>query len=102
MSDYEPISPREALPTDPDSGNTSGSGSTVVEGLVGAASASSLPPTSSSSWPISATMAEQGSRPRMRRPPSKMRRGLVVAAALMGSATGLLVGIGTSSSAGAA
>jgi hypothetical protein len=38
----------------------------------------------------------------MRRPPSKMRRGLVVAAALMGSVTGLFVGVGTSSSAGAA
>jgi len=47
-------------------------------------------------------MAEQGSRPRMRRPLSKIRRGLVVAAALMGSVTGLFVGLGTSSSAGAA
>jgi hypothetical protein len=100
MSDYEPTSPREALPTDPDSGNTSGS--TVVEGLVGAASASPLPRASSSDWPISATMAEPGSRPRMRGPLSKMRRGLVVAAALIGSVTGLFIGVGTSSLASAA
>ena len=100
MSEYEPTSSREALPTNPDSGNTSGS--TVVESMLGAASASRLLPASSSGWPISATMAEQGSRPRMRRPLSKMRRGLVVAAALMGSVTGLFVGPGTSSSAGAA
>jgi hypothetical protein len=100
MSDYEPTSPREALPTDPDSRNTSGS--TVVEGLEGAASASLLPRASSSGWPISATMAEPGSRPRMRRPLSKMRRGLVVAAALIGSVTGLFIGLGTSSSASAA
>ena len=38
----------------------------------------------------------------MRRPLSKMRRGLVVAAALVGSVTGLFVGLGMSSSAEAA
>jgi hypothetical protein len=38
----------------------------------------------------------------MRRPPSKMRRALIVAAALIGSVTGLFIGLGTSSSAGAA
>ena len=100
MSDYEPTSPRETLPSDPESAKTSGP--TVVEGLEGAASASPLPPASSSGWPVSATMAEQGGRPRVRRSLSNMRRGLIVAAALMGSVTGLFVGLGTSSSAGAA
>jgi hypothetical protein len=38
----------------------------------------------------------------MRQPLSKMRRGLIAAAALMGSVTGLFIGLGTSSSAGAA
>jgi hypothetical protein len=72
------------------------------EGLEGAASTSPIPATSSSRWPIiSGIMAEQGSRPRMRQSFSKMRRVLIVAAALMGSVTGLFVGLGTSSSAGA-
>jgi hypothetical protein len=100
MSDYEPTSTRETLPSDPEPGKTSAP--TVVGGLEGAASASPLPPASSSGWPISVSMAEQGSRPRMRQPLSKMRRGLIAAAALMGSVTGLFIGLGTSSSAGAA
>ena len=98
MSDYEPTSPR-GPPSDPESAKPSGP--TVVEGLEGAASASPLPPASSSGWPVSATMSEQGIRPRMRRPLSKMRRGLIVAAALMGSVTGLFIGLGTSSASAA-
>jgi hypothetical protein len=100
MSDYEPTSPRETPSSGPESGKTSGP--TVVEGLEGAASASPLPPASSSGWPISASMSEQARRPRVRRSLSTMRRGLIVAAAAMGSVTGLFVGLGTSSSAGAA
>jgi hypothetical protein len=91
MSDYKP--------TDLELGK--GSAPTVVEGLEGAASASPLPTASSSGWPISVTMREQGSRPRMRQPPSKMRRCLIAAAALMASVTGLFVGLGTSSASAA-
>ena len=100
MSDYEPSSPQETLPTEPESRKTSEP--TSIEGLEGATSASPLPSASSSDWPISVPMAEQGSRPRMRRPLSRMRRGLIAAAALMGSVTGLFVAFGTSSSASAA
>ena len=78
MSDYEPTSPG-----DPDL--VIRSASTRGEDL-----------------PVSATMAGRGYRPRLRRPPSIMRRGLFAAAALVGSATALFVGIGTSSSASAA
>jgi hypothetical protein len=100
MSDYEPTGPRETLPSDPESGKTSGQ--TVVGGLEGAASASPLPPASASGWPVSAAMSEQGIRPKMRRPLSKMRRGLIAAAALMGSVTGLFIGLGTPSASAAA
>ena len=55
MSDYEPTSPLETLCSDPESAKTSRP--TVVRGLEGAASASPLPPASSSGWPLSATMA---------------------------------------------
>jgi hypothetical protein len=99
MSDYEPTGPRETLPPDHGSRTT---GPTVIEGLEGAASASPLPPASSSGWPISVIVAEQGTRPRTRQPLSRMRRGLIAAAALVGSVTGLFVGLGASSSAGAA
>jgi hypothetical protein len=93
MSDYEPASPRDL-----ESCETSGS--MPVEDVEGAAFASPLPPAASSRWPISAIMAEQGSRPRLRESLSKMRRALIVAAALMGSVVGLFVG--TSSTASAA
>ena len=78
------------------------SGPTVVTGSVGAASASPPPPTSSSGWPIPVPMREQGSRPRMRQPLSKMKRCLIAATALMASVTALFVGLDTSSSASAA
>ena len=100
MSDYVPNSPWETPSSDPESGKTSRP--TLIEGLEGAASGPPLPPTSSPSWPISASMSEQARRPRVRRSLSNMRRGLIVAAAAMGSVTGLFVGLGTSSSAGAA
>jgi len=100
MSDYERTSPRETLPSDPEPAKTSGP--TAVENLEGAASASPLPPVSSSGWPLSATMAGRADRPRVRRSLSNMRRGLIVLAALMGSVTGLFVGLGSSSSASAA
>ena len=100
MSDYEPTSRQETPSSDPESGKTSGT--TAIGGLEGAASASPLPPRSSPNWPISASMSEQAPRPRARRSLSNMRRGLIVAAAAMGSVTGLFVGLGASSSAGAA
>ena len=71
---------------------------TIVGGLEGAVS-SSIAPASSSRWPMSAIMAEQGRRPGMRASLSKMRRVLIVAAALMGSVAGLLVGVSSSASA---
>lgn len=92
MSDYEPTSTREVEPCER-------SASTPVEDLEGAALAP-LPPASSSGWPISAIMAEQGSRSRMRESLSRMRRVLIVAAAVMGSVVGMFVG--TSSTASAA
>ncbi len=100
MSDHEPTSPRETLPSDPEWDKPSEP--TAIAGLGGATSASPLPSASSSHWPVSATMFEQGIRPRTRGHLSKMRRGLIVAAALVGSATGLFIGLGASSSAGAA
>src|SRR3984885_8836952 len=50
---------------------------------------------------VSATMAGKAFRPKVRRSPSVVRRGLFAAAAVVGSATGLFVGVGASS-AGAA
>ena len=99
MSDYEPTN-RETVPSDPESGNTSEP--TVVNGVEGAASTSPRPPASASGWPVSATMSEQGRQPKMRPPLSKMRRGLIAATALIASVTGLLVGVGTASTASAA
>jgi hypothetical protein len=100
MSDYEPTSPRETLSSDRESGKPSEP--TALEGLQGGTAPSALPSLPSSNWPISATMAGQSSRPRMRGHLSHMKRGLIVAAALIGSVTGLVVGVGGSSSAGAA
>jgi hypothetical protein len=100
MSDYELTRPRETPPSDIESGKTSAP--TVVEGLGGEPSASPLPPASSSDWPITATMSEQAHRPRVQGSLSRMKRGLIVAAAVMGSVTGLFVGFGTASSASAA
>jgi hypothetical protein len=101
MSDYEPSSsPRETPPSHPELGKLSDQ--TAAEGPEGAASESPVPPTSATDWPISATMAGQEPGPRMRDHLSHVKRGLIVAAALIGSATGLVVGVGASSSAGAA
>jgi hypothetical protein len=84
MREYEPTKARETLPSGPESGQESG------------------PSVRASNWPISETMSEQGSRPRMRGRLPKMRRGVIAAVALMGSVTGLFVGLGASSSASAA
>jgi len=73
MSDYEAISPGETLPSSP-----------------------------SSNWPASVTKAGRRSLPTMRGHLSHMGRGLIMVAALIGSVTGLVVGVGGSSSAGAA
>ncbi len=100
MSDYEPTSAWETVTSDPELGTTSEP--TVVEGLEDAASASPFPPARSSGWPISASMSEQARQPRTRERLSRLRRGLIVAAALMFSVTGLFIGLGASSSAGAA
>ncbi len=100
MRDYEPTSHRETLPPDPESAKTADL--PAADGLRGAASASPPPPAPSPGWPVSAKMSEGGSRPNMQRPLSKVRRGLIVTIALMGSVTGLFVGVGASSSAGAA
>ncbi len=100
MRDHEPTSHQETLPPDPESAKASGP--QAADKLRGAASAPPLPPASSPGWPISAKMFERGSRSKMPRQPSKLRRGLLVAAALIGSVTGLFVGVGASSSAGAA
>ena len=97
MSDYEPTSFRETLPSDVESDKRSGS--TVLGGTT---SVSAPPLAPSSGWPISGTMSEQGCQPRTRELLSHLRRGLIVAAALLGSVTGLFVGLGTSASAGAA
>ena len=94
MSDYEATSPREIPPSDPESGQTSGP--MIVGGVQSVTGASPLP-RSSSRWPVSATMAEAVWPPRVRRSPPNMRRGFIVAAALMASITGLLVGLGASS-----
>jgi hypothetical protein len=92
MSDYESTSRHDL-----ESCETSGP--TPVGDLEGAAFASPLPSASSSGWPISAIMAEQGSRPTMRESLTKMRRVLIVAAALMGSVVGLFVGTSSTASA---
>jgi len=92
MSDYEPTSPRQL-----ESRETSAS--TPVEDLESAAFAP-LSSASSSGWPtISAIMAEQVSGPRMRESLSKMRRVLIVVAAVMGSVVGLFVGTTSTASA---
>lgn len=93
MSDYEPTSPGEiSLPSAP----------AVVEGGDRAACLSPRPPASPSGWPLSATVSDQAGRQRGRRSLSHMRRRLIAAAALMGSVTGLFIGLGTSPSASAA
>ena len=89
----------EDLPPGPESGPTSGLMEAHDSG--GAPAAPPRPPTSSPGWPASATMAEQTGRPRVARSRSNRRRVLIAAAALMGSLTGLFVGLGTSSPASA-
>lgn len=100
MTDYESISPRENRPSNVESEKTSEPPD--VEGIEDAASASPLRPASSSGWPISTAMSEQAGPKESRQPLSHMRRGLIAAAALIGSVTGLYIGLGTSPSAAAA
>jgi hypothetical protein len=99
MSKYEAPSPREVLPSDPEWGKPSES---TAGALGDPTSAAPLQPAPSSDCPISASMSEQARQPRMRELLSHLRRGLIVAAALLGSVPGLFVGLGASSSAGAA
>jgi hypothetical protein len=99
MNHDEPTNPREALPLDPEP--TKMSVPTTVEGLPSGSSQSPLPSASQSNWPISATRAGQRDRPWVRGRLFHVRRGLIATAALMGSVTGLVLGVGASS-AGAA
>ena len=78
MSDYESTSPTQTRPTDLDSDKTSGP--TVVESVVGVASAS--PP----------LLRSEQARQKRRGSLSHLRRGLIAAAALIGSVTGLYIG----------
>ncbi len=61
-----------------------------------------MPQPWTSGWPMSGTMSEQPRRAKMRGALSHTRRGLIVAAAFVGSVTGLFVGLGPSSPASAA
>jgi hypothetical protein len=78
MNDYQPTRSCETIPADPESGATS------------------------RDWPVSASMVGQAREPRAARSLSRMRRGLIVVAALIGSVSGLFVGLGASTSASAA
>jgi len=98
MSDYEPASTGDTFSPEPEMGKPSGP---PLDDLERTASASLLPRASSSGWPISAAMSEQARRSGVRGSLSVFRRGLIVAAALMGSLTGLFVGLGTSSASAA-
>jgi hypothetical protein len=105
MNDYEPTIPGETTtspetpPPDPASGNSS---APAVEDSRGATSTSLLPPASSSGWPASAKTDKRAEPPREREPLAKLMRALIVGTALVGSVTGLFVGLGLSSTAGAA
>ena len=99
MNDYEPADPQEVLSSGPDEGKTAGP--TVVEGSETTTSTGSVSLAPSSDWTISVTMAEQAKRPAVRRPLSKIRRGLIAAAALIISVTGLFVGLAASSASAA-
>ena len=97
MSDYEPASRRDTVPAGPESGGTS-----ATKGAAGsddAACASSVPPAPASARVVSATMDGPANVPRVRRSLSPLKGGLIVSAALLGSVTGLFIGLGTSSSA---
>jgi hypothetical protein len=100
MRDFESINPGETHPSVLESGRTSRP--RVVEDLAGGACPSPRSGATSAEWPLSATMAGPARRPRVRRSLSRMRRGLIVAAAAISSVTGLFVGLGASSSASAA
>jgi hypothetical protein len=96
MSDFEPTSP---VPRDPESGTTPEP--PALEASEVAISASPLPSSSSSTWPVSATMVGQARPPKVRRSVSNIKRGLIVATAAIVSLTGLFFGLGASASAGA-
>lgn len=100
MSENEPTSRRETHPTQLKS--LIASEPKAVEGVRSTVSAPLLPPRSSPDARSPAIMAEPAARPLIRRSLSKMRVGVIVAAALMASLTGLLVGLSTSSSVSAA
>ena len=97
MSNYEPTNPGEILPSDPESGKPPETNrSRRLQNGGNCSIASSHHPSPSSDWPISATMTGQRSRPTMRGHLSHLRRGLIAAAALIGSVTGLFIGLGAS------
>jgi hypothetical protein len=85
--------------SDPNSGKTPEP--IAAEACEGAISASPLPSAPSPNWPVSATMAGPACPTNVRRSTSNVRRGLIVAAAAIGSITGMFVGVGASASAGA-
>jgi hypothetical protein len=99
MGDFERTSWPEAFPSGFESSNTSGRSG--ADGVEDGAGASLLPPASLPGWPVSATMAEATYPRRVRRSLSNMRRRLIVAVALVGSVTGLFVGLGSSSASAA-
>lgn len=86
MSDYESNSPGKNRPSDLESHKTSGP--TVVDGAEGGAVSTS---------PLPVRSEQVGGK--RGEPLSHIRRGLIATAALMGSITGLYVGLGTSPSA---
>jgi hypothetical protein len=100
MSDHEPTDLGESLPSDLESGKTSGP--PAADGVGAVPSVARPRRSSSSGWPISAIMAAPARWKRMRGSPSRVRRGLIVAAAVASSVTGLAIGVGTASSASAA
>jgi hypothetical protein len=92
--------PRKLCPLIPNCANHQGRRWRALEGTT---STSPLPLALSSGWPITASMSEPGRQQRTRESLSHLRRGLIVAAAVLGSLTGLFVGPdASSSSAGAA
>ena len=78
MNDCEPTCPQDTIPVVPESGTR--------------------PPASSPARSLAATRHEQALRPRTRGPLSSLRRGLIVAAALVGSLAALFVGLGAAPS----
>ena len=99
MKDYETGCPRDTVPRATASSTTRGEVARDDSGRT--TSTTPHPVASSSRWQLSATMDRQARWPGVRGQLSSPRRALIAATALIGSVTGLFVGLGTSS-AGAA